>query len=120
LAVARNMVYSVCPGDSAAAGCKVGDVIVPGMNQSSINVPLVAPGTELTPRITQVDFSVAKKFVFERIRVSPKIDIFNAFNSSAYYTVSTLSYSTTAGAAYKRPESILPGRILRLAVVVDF
>jgi hypothetical protein len=123
LQVARNQTYTVCPGDSAAAGCKVGDVIVPGMTQSSINVPLVAPGTELTPRITQVDFSVGKRFAFERIRVSPKIDIFNAFNSSAYYSVITtggLNYSTAAGSAYMRPQDILRGRILRLAVNIDF
>jgi hypothetical protein len=119
-AVTPTMKYSVCPGNSAAAGCRIGDLIVPGMNQASINVPLVAPGTEMTPRLTQVDFSVAKKFAFERLRVSPKLDIFNAFNSSAYYSVRSLSYSTAVGATYLLPQDILRGRILRFAVVVDF
>jgi hypothetical protein len=112
--------YTVCPGDSAAAGCVVGALVVPGMNMSSMNVPLVAPGTELTPRITQVDLSVGKKFSLERWTVTPKLDMFNAFNSSAYYTVRSMTYSTAAGATYKLPGSILQGRILRLAVVVNF
>jgi hypothetical protein len=90
------------------------------MNSSILNVPLVAPGTELTPRITQVDFSVGKKISLERWSFTPKLDVFNAFNSSAYYTVRTLSYSTAAGATYKLPGSILQGRILRLAVVTNF
>jgi hypothetical protein len=106
-AVSQNQKYTVCPGDSAAQGCVVGAVIVLGMNQTSMNVPLKAPGTELTPRITQVDFSVAKKIALERIVFSPKIDIFNAFNSSAYSTVKTLSYSTVTGAAYLQPGTIL-------------
>jgi hypothetical protein len=116
----RTTRYSVCPGDSAAAGCVVGALVVPAMNQASMNVPLVAPGTELTPRITQVDFSVGKRFSLERWTFTPKLDIFNAFNSSAYYTVRTLTYSTAAGATYKLPGSILQGRILRMAVVVNF
>jgi hypothetical protein len=112
--------YTVCPGDSAAAGCRVGDTIVPFMNQASMNVPLIAPGTELTPRITQVDLSVGKKIAFERITFSPKIDIFNAFNSSAYSSVRGLTYSRDPLSTYKQPGTILQGRILRLAVVVNF
>ena len=85
-----------------------------------MNVPLIAPSTELTPRITQVDISVSKKIAFERISFSPKLDIFNALNSSAYHTVRTLTYSTAPGATYKLPGSILQGRIFRLAMVVNF
>jgi hypothetical protein len=112
--------YTICPGDSAQAGCVVGALVVPGMNQASINVPLIPPGTELTPRITQVDFSLSKKIAFESISFSPKVDVFNAFNSSAYHTVRSMTYSTAPGATYKLPGSILQGRIFRLAVVVNF
>jgi len=112
--------YTVCPGNSAAAGCVVGGLVIPGMKQASLNVPLIAPGTELTPRINQVDFSVGKRFTFERFRFEPKIDLFNAFNSSDYYTVRTMVYSTATGATYKQPGSILQGRIVRLAAVVNW
>src|SRR5262249_40265865 len=112
--------YTVCPGSSAAAGCTVGALVVPGMNQASMNVPLIAPGTELTPRITQVDFSLSKKIAFEKMSFNPKVDVFNALNSSAYYTVRSMVYSTAPGATYKLPGSILQGRIFRLAVVINF
>jgi hypothetical protein len=112
--------YTVCPGNSAAAGCVVGALVIQGMNQSSLNVPLIPTGTELTPRINQVDLSVGKRFAFERLRIEPKIDLFNAFNSSDYYTVRTMVYSTVAGATYKQPGSILQGRIVRLGAVVNW
>ena len=35
--------YVVCPGNSAAAGCTVGALIVPGMNSASFSVPLDRP-----------------------------------------------------------------------------
>src|SRR5881296_1239944 len=50
--------YTACPGNSAAAGCTVGALVIPGMNQATLNVPLIPAGTELTPRINQVDFSL--------------------------------------------------------------
>jgi len=112
--------YTACPGNSAAAGCVVGALVIPRMNQALLNVPLIAPGTELTPRITQVDFSVSKKLSFERIRLEPRIDLFNALNSSDYYTVKSMVYSTAPGAAYKQPGFILLGRIVRLGFNLDF
>jgi hypothetical protein len=88
------------------------------MNAASLNVPLIPTGTELTPRINQVDFSLGKRFTFERFRLEPKIDLFNAFNSSDYYTVRSMVYSTTV--SYKQPGSILQGRIVRLGAVVNW
>ena len=57
---------------------------------------------------------------FERLQISPKVDIFNALNSSDYFTVQSLTYSTAAGAAYKQPGSILQGRLFRLGAVVNW
>ena len=112
--------YTACPGNSAAAGCTVGALVIPGMNQATLNVPLIAPGTELTPRINQVDFSIGKRFKFERILVEPRIDLFNALNSSDYYSIRTMVYSAAQGATYKQPREILQGRILRLGAVVNW
>jgi hypothetical protein len=112
--------YTSCPGTSAAAGCVVGALVIPGMTQASFNVPLTAPGTELTPRLNQVDFSVSKRINLERFRFEPRIDLFNALNSSDYYAVRSLVYSRVAGAAYKQPSAILQGRILRLGLNVNF
>ena len=118
--VTPTTVYTACPGNSAAAGCTVGARVIPGMNQASLNVPLIPTGTELTPRLNQVDFSVGKRFNFERIRFEPRIDLFNALNSSDYFAVRTMVYSTVAGASYKQPSSILLGRLIRLGAVVNW
>jgi hypothetical protein len=112
--------YTVCPGDSAANGCVVNALVIPNMTQATLDVPLIPTGTELTPRINQVDFSLGKRFTFERIRFEPKIDLFNAFNSSDYYTVKSMVHSTVVGSAYKQPGSILQGRIIRLGAIVNW
>jgi len=112
--------YTACPGNSVAAGCVVGAPVIPGMIQPSLNVPLIAPGTELTPRVTQVDFSVSKRLSFERVRVEPRIDLFNALNSSDYYNVRSLVYSTAPNATYKLPNNILLGRLIRFGFNLNF
>jgi hypothetical protein len=112
--------YTVCPGNSAAAGCTVGAPIIPNMVQSSLNIPLIAPGKEMTPRLNQLDLSFSKRVNLERVRIEPRVDLFNAFNSSAYYSVRSLVYSTASTATYKLPGSVLLGRLVRLGVNVNF
>jgi hypothetical protein len=112
--------YTVCPGTSAQNGCVVGNLVVPGMNTASFSVPLVAPGTEMTPRFNETDISFAKRITLERFQINPKIDIFNVFNSSDYFTVRSTTYSTAPGATYMQPGSILQGRIVRLGAVVNW
>jgi carboxypeptidase family protein len=116
--------YAVCPGNSASQGCVVGALIAPGA-LSSLTVPLVAPGIEQTPRLNQVDFSIGKRFQIGSFRFDPKIDLFNALNSSDYFTVRTTSFTPTAAAnvsagTYMFPGSILQGRLLRIAAVVNW
>jgi len=117
--------YAACPGNSASQGCVVGAQIAPTLFSGSLTVPIVQPGIELTPRLNQVDFSIAKRIVIGGIRFDPKIDIFNAFNSAAYFTVRTTSFTPTAAAGvssgtYMYPGSILQGRLVRLAAVVNW
>ena len=98
--------------------CRPDELVSPAMAASgvaSISVPLVAPETEYTPRINQFDFSVSKSFEFGAIRVTPKLDIFNALNSDDYTAVVTTQY---AAATYMRPSTILQGRIIRFGVDV--
>ena len=82
-----------------------------------MNVPLTPPNSVLSPRTTQVDFSASKAFNFNRFRVSPKMDVFNAFNSDDYQNVQTLQYGA---AAYGRPTTILQGRIVRVGADVSW
>jgi hypothetical protein len=91
---------------------------------------LVPPDTQLTPRVNQVDLSIAKRIAVGRLRVDPKIDIFNLLNSDDYFTVrsgagvpSPFTPTATPGVSsgsYLQPGSILQGRLLRVGVVVNF
>jgi hypothetical protein len=122
--------YVVCPGNSAAAGCTVGASIVPGMNAASFSVPLIAPSTENTPRVNQLDLAISKRISVGRLKLDPKIDVFNALNSSDYFSVRTTTFSPTSvpgvsapgtggtPAAYLAPSSILQGRLLRVGINV--
>jgi hypothetical protein len=117
--------YTVCPGNSASQGCVVGALVAPGLVSSPVNVPLIAPDTELLPRLNQVDFSIAKRVKVGRLTLDPKIDLFNAFNSSAYFTDRGEAFTPTAtpgvsGGTYLFPGSILQGRLLRIAAVVNW
>ena len=47
----------------------------------------------------------------------PRIDLFNAFNSDAYTSVSTLQYGA---ATYMQPSVILQGRLIRVGVDVKW
>ena len=76
-------------------------------------MPLIAPGTEFTPRVNQVDLGVSKTFSFGSLRVLPKLDLFNAFNSDDYTAVSE---HAVQAATYQRPSVILQGRIIRVGV----
>ena len=58
-----------------------------------------------------------KNFNLGHIRVNPKLDIFNAFNSDDYTGVSTMQFGA---ATYERPSTILQGRIIRIGVDVKW
>jgi hypothetical protein len=90
-----------------------------------MTVPLLPPGTEEMPRVNQLDLSVAKRITIGRVSLDPKIDMFNALNSSDYFTVRTQTFLPTSTAAassgrYLYPGSILQGRLLRIAAVVNW
>jgi hypothetical protein len=116
--------YTVCPGTSAAQGCVVGALVVPSQI-ATLQVPLDAPSTKLTPRNNQVDIAVAKKLKFGRLRVDPKVDLFNLLNTDDYFTVRTMTFVPTAaagvsGGTYNLPASVLQGRLLRIGANVTW
>ncbi|MEO7156780.1 MAG: hypothetical protein ABI039_04410, partial [Vicinamibacterales bacterium] len=112
--------YLVSPTTRYAANCQgactPGGLVLPTMAASglaSISVPLVAPETEFTPRINQLDLSASKSVEFGAFRVTPKLDLFNALNSDDYTAVASVQYGA---ATYMRPSTILQGRIIRFAI----
>jgi hypothetical protein len=115
LQVSQTTNYDATTCKSSA--CTIGQRIIPGLTQTSLNVPLIAPQLEYTPRTNQVDFALNKSFILGRTRFMPKLDIFNAFNSDDYTAVSSMQFGA---ATYKRPSTILQGRIVRIGVDVKW
>ena len=109
-------VWQITPATRYAANCAgpctPGALVIPGLTTATLNVPLIAPGTEQTPRITQLDVAVGKWITRGGLRVQPKLEVFNALNSADFFTVRTQVFG---GSTYMQPGSVLQGRILRVA-----
>jgi len=84
---------------------------------AALNVPLVAPETEYTPRLRQLDLSFSKRVTFGAATVVPKIDFFNALNSDDYSAVSSTIYGARD---YLQPSVVLQGRIIRIGAEVTW
>ena len=98
--------------------CTPGGLVLPALSASglaSLSIPLVAPETEFTPRINQLDISASRRFELSKITVLPKVDIFNLMNSDDYTSVVTAQFGA---ATYLRPSTILQGRIIRIGADV--
>ena len=78
---------------------------------------MIAPGTEFTPRINQVDFAASKTFKIDYFSFTPKLDIFNALNSDDYTSVASSQFNATT---YLQPSVVLQGRIIRIGVDVKW
>jgi len=111
--IARNATYpTTCKG-----GCTPGATIIPGLTAASVNLSMVAPGTEFTPRINQLDFALSKTIRFGGRSLTPKLDLFNALNSDDYTAVATTQFN--AG-TYLQPSVVLQGRIIRVGFDLKF
>src|SRR4026208_2223155 len=55
--------------------------VIPTLNQTSVTVPLIKPGTKYLPRWNQVDVRLAKKFQLRQGRMPAQPDISNIKNS---------------------------------------
>jgi hypothetical protein len=100
------------PNTPCSAPCVPGGLVVPGLTEASVTVPLVAPGTEFLDRINQFDLSFAKWFGLGGARrLQGQLDIFNVFNANPILGVASTNFGT---AAYNRPDGILNGRTFRV------
>lgn len=102
------------PNAPCNAPCVPGGLVVPNLTETSITVPLVAPGTEFLDRITQFDLSFAKWFgLGGNRRLQGQLDIFNVFNANPVLGVQSVNFGT---AAYNQPNGILNGRTMRVGL----
>ena len=98
-------------------GCTPGARVVPGLTLASASIPLIAPGTEFTPRTNQVDLGLSKTFTVGTSRFTPKLDLFNALNSDDYTSVTSTQFGAVT---YLVPSVILQGRIIRAGIDVKW
>jgi Carboxypeptidase regulatory-like domain len=110
--VSRTTRYgTTCNGPA----CTAGALVIPNLTAASVNIPIVAPGTEFTPRTNQVDFGLSKTITFGTTRITPKLDVFNLLNSDDFSAISSTQWGATA---YLQPSVILQGRLVRVGVDV--
>lgn len=110
-----SSVYQNQFGDEKVITYSVGRAIVPALTVPTLNVRANDPGSQYFDRVSTLDFSVARVFRMGRVRISPKLDIFNSLNANPV-TAETL----TVGSALGRPTAVLNPRLMRLGAMIDF
>lgn len=78
-------------------------------------VQLIAPGTIFGDRINQVDLRGSKVVQAGRIRIQTNVDLYNLLNASP-----VLVLNTVYGPKWQQPTYVLPGRVLKFGVQVNF
>jgi hypothetical protein len=120
--------FQTSPGPEITAGGTFSNAqIAPslGRNPTAANpsVSLIEPKTQYGERVYQVDFRFAKRFNVNRTRLQITADLFNALNGNAVLVQSN-NYGATTGAqtgsAWLLPQAILPARIVKFGVQVNF
>jgi hypothetical protein len=69
--------------------------------------------------LEQLDIKLAKRFTIDRVRLRVDFDLYNVFNSSWPYTVTT-TYSTAPTGTWQRPTNVLQNRFFKLGANISF
>jgi hypothetical protein len=94
----------------------VNKAIAPGLIQSQVTVPLVAPGgSSYFNRLSQLDLRVAKSVRIARVDLQGALDVFNTLNASTVF-----NQIQTFGSALGRPTDVIQGRVLRFGAQLKF
>ena len=115
--ITRTSTYNASSPCVAQGKCTAGQLVDPGMTQSSLSVPLIAPMTEYGDRINQLDINLTKNIKIGRFNIQPKIDFFNVLNVASVTNVLGLNYGT---AAYNVPSVILNPRTMQIGANIRF
>ena len=104
-----------------AAGRRSGVVIFTGLGRPLSNgsptvlYNLLVPNTLYGDRTTQLDIRMSKLFRMKTSRISVNFDLANLLNRN-----DILGVTTTYGAAWQTPTTILDPRLFKLGVQYDF
>ena len=80
-----------------------------------VTVDLLPPGALYEKRINQLDVRLTRNFALGARRLQGMVDVYNALNSSAI-----TSLNTTYGSQWLRPNSIMPGRLVKFGMQLDW
>jgi hypothetical protein len=83
--------------------------------QRTVTMQLVKPGTMYGERLNQIDFRIAKNFQMARTRLQGIVDLYNVFNANP-----VLTQNNTYGSRWQQPLAILPGRLVKFGVQLEF
>jgi hypothetical protein len=108
-------VFQSVPGLELPTNYVVNRTIVPSLTQTSVTVRLDEPGQQYRDRVNQLDVSVGREFSVRNVRITPKLNLYNALNVNP-----VLTDVTTFGSSLGRPQSVLPARIVHFNVLVKF
>ena len=105
----------------AGRPCTPGALVIPGLVESSLVVPLAPPGTERWfPRVNQLDLGVDKTFKARGAEYHAKFELFNTLNSDVEIGDRTDPGSNYGTPSYGVPTNILQGRLPRLSVQIKW
>jgi hypothetical protein len=82
---------------------------------ATASVALVQPFTRFEDRLTQLDVRLSKRLRVGGVRVQGMLDIYNLLNGSTVLLV-----NTNYGSQWLRPTEVLPARLFKLGVQLDF
>jgi hypothetical protein len=110
--------FQTSPGAERQANYSVTNAVVQGLGRNltfTSSVPLIQPGTVFDERLYQLDIRLAKSIHLQRLRVRLILDIANALNANP-----VLVRNNAYGANWLVPTYILPGRLIKPTVQIDF
>ncbi|MGE0392350.1 MAG: carboxypeptidase regulatory-like domain-containing protein [Vicinamibacterales bacterium] len=121
--------FQSVPGAAVSATAVVNNaVIAPSLGRNlsagataTASINLIQPNSVYGDRINQIDLRVTRVFTVRTTRIRAMLDLYNLANRNTVVTWNN-NYGTIAGggAAWLRPLGILPARLLKLGVQLDF
>jgi carboxypeptidase family protein len=104
--------------DCVGRPCTPGALVIPGLVQTSLVLPLVPAGVvRQAERQNQLNFGLRKLFRMGGYEWAVELNLFNALNADTIVSEVSDRFGT---AAYAVPALVLPGRLPRLAVRLNW
>jgi hypothetical protein len=92
----------------------------PWTSVASRTINLLREGSDYgRHNLNQFDMKLAKRFNIDKVRLRVDFDLYNVFNSSWPYTVTT-AYSTAPTGTWQRPTNVLQHRFFKLGGNISF